>query len=142
MVRVSSFVTRWAELGDERRVSFPIHVPPPVAAARLRERRVVIAEAGGHVVGTLHLEYLWGTQPYVAWVRVAETHRRRGIGRALVGFLEAEMRREGHGQLLSSSQRNEPEPQAWHRQLGFSECGAISGLNRDGSDEVFFRKSL
>jgi len=44
--------------------------------------------------------------------------------------------------LFSSSQANEPEPQAWHRHVGFEECGFIAGINEGGVGEVFFRKVL
>ncbi|MFU8827154.1 MAG: hypothetical protein ACNA70_06650 [Brevefilum sp.] len=31
---------------------------------------------------------------------------------------------------------------AWHRHMGFAECGVINGLNQGGVGEVIFRKSL
>ena len=43
---------------------------------------------------------------------------------------------------MSSSQADEPEPQTWHRAIGFEECGIISGLNEGGIGEIFFRKKL
>jgi len=36
---------------------------------------------------------------------------------------------------------DEPEPQAWHRHMGFVECGIINGINENGIGEVFFRKT-
>jgi hypothetical protein len=36
----------------------------------------------------------------------------------------------------------EPEPQAWHRHIGFTECGALVGINDGGIGEIFFRKVL
>jgi hypothetical protein len=50
--------------------------------------------------------------------------------------------RRGHAALYSSSQVDEPEPQAWHRRAGFKERGILTGLNDGGVGEVFFRKSL
>ena len=44
--------------------------------------------------------------------------------------------------LYSSSQVDEPPPQAWHRHMGFQECGIIAGINEGGVGEVFFRKAL
>jgi GNAT superfamily N-acetyltransferase len=103
---------------------------------------VYIAEDASGPVGYLRLEYLWSTQPYIALIRVLEPHRRRGAGRALLGRVEEDLRRAGHAALLSSSQADEPQPQAWHRHMGFVDCGAITGLNEGGVDEVFFRKAL
>jgi hypothetical protein len=52
------------------------------------------------------------------------------------------LRGQGCPALYSSSQADEPEAQAWHRRVGFEECGLIAGINRGGVGEVFFRKQL
>ncbi len=31
---------------------------------------------------------------------------------------------------------------AWHRQMGFVECGRIESINEGDADEIFFRKEL
>jgi len=37
---------------------------------------------------------------------------------------------------------DEPEPQAWHRRVGFSECGVLTGINEGSVGELFFRRRL
>ena len=71
-----------------------------------------------------------------------ESYRNEGIGQKILAFLEDHLRSIGHDVLYSSSQTNEPEPQAWHRSVGFVESGIIFGINEGGIGEVFFRKSL
>jgi GNAT superfamily N-acetyltransferase len=93
------------------------------------------------LLGFLQFEYLWSAVPYIALIRVFPEHQRRGVGRALLGFLEDFLKGNGHERLYSSSQADEPEPQEWHRHQGFNECGIIKEIN-DGVDEVFFCKSL
>lgn len=44
--------------------------------------------------------------------------------------------------LYSSSQVDEGEPQAWHRHMGFVECGILAGVNEGGVGEVFYQKAL
>ena len=102
---------------------------------------VVIAEWNGERVGYVRLEYLWSIVPYIALIRVLSEYRRQGVGKALLRFIEAFLRDAGHDALYSSSQVDESEPQAWHRHMGFVECGLIAGIN-DGIGEVFFCKSL
>ena len=102
----------------------------------------IVAEANGTPVGFCFIEFLWSKFPYIGMVRVDEQHRRRGFGRAMLQFLEARLRDQGHRKLYSSSQANEPEPQAWHRQMGFEECGFIAGINEAGIGEIFFQKQL
>ena len=102
---------------------------------------VVIAEWNGKRVGYVRLEYLWSIVPYVSLIQVLPEYRRQGAGKALLRFIETFLREAGHEALYSSSQADEPEPQAWHRHVGFAECGLIAGINH-GVGEVFFRKSL
>ena len=102
---------------------------------------VVVAEWNGKRVGYVRLEYLWSIVPYIALIRVLPEYRRQGVGKALFRFIETFLRNVGHDVLYSSSQADEPEPQAWHRHVGFEECGFIAGIN-EGVGEVFFRKRL
>lgn len=104
-------------------------------------QEIVVAERGGGPVGALHLEYLWSSVPYIALIYVLPEHRRQGVGRALLRFAETFLGGQGHGALYSSSQADEPGPQAWHRHAGFEECGIVAGINK-GVGEVFFRKRL
>ena len=102
---------------------------------------VVIAERNGKRVGYVRLEYLWSIVPYISLIQVLPEYRRQGVGKALLRFIETFLHEIGHEALYSSSQADEPEPQAWHRHVGFEECGFIASIN-DGIGEVFFRKSL
>ena len=101
----------------------------------------MIAEWNGKRVGYVRLEYLWSIVPYIALIRVLPEYRRQGAGKALLRFIETFLREAGHEALYSSSQADEPEPQAWHRHVGFEECGFIAGIN-ESVGEVFFRKNL
>ena len=100
---------------------------------------IVIAEWNDKRVGYVRLEYLWSIVPYISLIQVLPEYRRKGVGKALLRFIETFLREAGHGALYSSSQADEPEPQAWHRHVGFEECGFIAGIN-DGVGEVFFCK--
>lgn len=118
------------------------YLADPVVRRKVSDGNVFIAVRGDEPVGYLRLEWLWSKLPYVELIRVLEPHRRAGVGRALLAHVEAEAARRGHATLYSSSQADEPEPQAWHRRMGFEECGLLAGLNEGGVGEVFFRKSL
>jgi len=113
-----------------------------VIKRKIEQREIIVAEKAGRLVGYLRIEYLWSIVPYIALIWVVEDQRREGIGRAMLRYLENVLREQGHTALYSSSQANEPEPQAWHRHVGFEECGFIAGINEGGIGEIFFRKSL
>jgi ribosomal protein S18 acetylase RimI-like enzyme len=118
------------------------HAAPAIIARKIGVNEILVAEVAGERAGYLRLEYLWSSLPYIALIGVVEQHQRQGIGRAMLDFLEAYLRGAGHSVLMSSSQVNEPEPQAWHRHMGFEECGILAGINPGGVGEVFFRKAL
>ena len=113
-----------------------------VIRRKIEANQIIVAQREGDLFGYLRLEYLWSRTPYIGLIRVRSQCRRQGIGRAILAFLEAFLRDQGYKQLLSSSQVDEPAAQAWHRAVGFEECGILSGINEDGIGEVFFRKAL
>jgi ribosomal protein S18 acetylase RimI-like enzyme len=140
--RSGDLVVRFATPDDLDWLAAQDDIPTAIIARKIAVSEMVIAETAGERVGFLRLEYLWSMLPYIAMIRVSETCRQQGIGRALLAFLESHLRERGHTLLMSSSQVDEPPPQAWHRHMGFEECGILSGINPGGVGEVFFRKAL
>lgn len=118
------------------------YVTEKVIRNKIVNDEIIVVELDGQLIGYIRLEYLWSTTPYIGLVFVIDEYRKAGVGRKMLEFLEEHLRTHGHDTLMSSSQANEPEPQAWHRAFGFEECGIISGLNEGGIGEVFFRKRL
>ena len=137
-----SIAVRFARPDDLDFVSRDGYIPREVVARKIALEEVIVAEVGGEAVGYIRLEYLWSIVPYMALIHVLEAHRRKGVGKALLRFTTDHLRRQGHTYFYSSSQSNEPEPQAWHRHVGFEPAGGIEGINEDGSTEVFFRLAL
>jgi GNAT superfamily N-acetyltransferase len=109
---------------------------------KIDHQEVFVAECTGTLVGYARIEYLWSLVPYLALITVLPSYRRQGAGRAMLRAMVEFLGARGHVALYSSSQADEPEPQAWHRHMGFEECGIISGINEGGVGEIFFRKSL
>jgi N-acetylglutamate synthase-like GNAT family acetyltransferase len=105
------------------------------------QEMIVAMRSGGELIGFIQLEYLWSKVPYIALIKVLPEYRRQGTAMRLLEFAGEFLSANGHKELYSSSQADEPEPQAWHRQAGFEECGIIAGINK-GIGEVFFRKRL
>ena len=130
---------RFAHQGDLEYASQDQYIPAEVVARKIDLSEVIIAEVDGQRVGYLRLEYLWSILPYIALITVDPTRRRIGVGRSMLGFVLEFLARGNHDLLYSSSQADEPEPQAWHRHMGFQDCGVITGINEGGVCEVFFK---
>lgn len=118
------------------------YVTEKVIRNKIVNDEIIVVELDGQLIGYIRLEYLWSTTPYIGLVFIIDEYRKAGVGRKMLEFLEEHLRTHGYDVLMSSSQANEPEPQAWHRAIGFEECGMISGLNEGGIGEIFFRKRL
>ena len=119
-----------------------MHVTEKVIRNKIVNDEIIVVELDGQLIGYIRLEYLWSTTPYMGLIFVIDAYRKEGIGRKMMDFLEDHLRTHGHDKLMSSSQANEPEPQAWHRAVGFEECGIIAGLNDGNIGEIFFMKRL
>lgn len=131
---------RHATHGDLSFVGQDGYIKPEEIQRKIDRGEVLLAEVEGEPAGYLRVEFLWSMQPYLSLIRVLDRYRRRGVSRALLGYLEDTLRTRGHSVLFSSSQVDEAEPQAWHRHMGFEESGVINGLNEGGVGELFFRR--
>ncbi len=141
-VTANPITVRFAALDDLDFVRARSDLAPEILRRKVDWQEIVIAERTDCRVGYAQLEYLWSKIPYLALIWVIEGQRQSGVGRALLAFLESFLQAQGHRFLYSSSQIDEPAPQAWHRRMGFEECGIIAGINSGGVGEVFFRKRL
>lgn len=104
--------------------------------------QVVVLDAGGDIAGLAHYAVLWTTVPFLNMIVIQEGSRGRGHSRTLLGFLNDHLRGRGYVALLSSSQTDEPEPQAWHRHMGFTSNGIIENIAEEGVGEVVYRLML
>jgi len=109
---------------------------------KIENDEIFLLIVDGVSAGQLRIMFLWSQVPIIELIYIDRTFRKRGYSRALLGTVEAHLRGRGYDVLYSSSQMDEPEPQAWHRHMGFEVCGVIDGLNEGGIGEVFFRRAL
>jgi GNAT superfamily N-acetyltransferase len=142
VVTQPQIIVRTATEDDLSFVSQDGHLPEAIVRRKVRDGDVYVARWSDKRVGYLRLDWLWSRLPYIELVLVLEPYRRTGVGRSILAHVETEIASQGHAAVYSSSQVDEREPQAWHRRMGFEECGLITGLNEGGVGEVFFRKSI
>jgi GNAT superfamily N-acetyltransferase len=109
---------------------------------KIQRDEILILSVDDEPVGHLWFAFLWSEIPFIDLIYIKEDYQKRGLSRVLLGYLETYLQAHGFDVLYSSSQMDEPEPQAWHRHLGFKECGMIASLNDGGIGEVFFRKAI
>jgi len=102
--------------------------------------RVLVAEAGGRVVGYLTFSPAgFIGRPFVHFLAVAPEFRRRGIAS---GLLRAVAARVGPSRLfISTEEGNAPMLRLLERE-GWAAAGCVRNVNDDGSAECFFYREV
>ena len=135
-------MVRLAVTGDLDFIKQKSGLPRERLLQKIQRDEILILSVNDETVGHLWFAFLWSEIPFIDLIYIKQDYQKRGLSRVLLGFLEAYLQKSGYDVLYSSSQMDEPEPQAWHRHVGFKECGVITGLNDGGIGEVFFRKVI
>lgn len=106
---------------------------PAAAASRLERLRIVgdrvlVADAGGEVVGLAHLQVtpaLEHDRPAakIGALVVDESRRGEGVGRALIEALDQEARVRGCGVLFLTTSARRTDAHEFYRRVGLEETG-------------------
>ncbi len=118
------------------------NVEEDIIMDKINKREIFLAEMDGQRVGYLRLDYFSSVIPFMGLIYVKKDMQKKGIGKTLLAYVEEYLRTNGYHTLLSSSEGDEPDPQNWHKHMGFKEFGVWKKINENNSDEIFFRKTL
>ena len=118
------------------------HLSPEHLREKIERDEILVSHLDSKVVGYVRFAYFWSKIPIIEIIWVEESRRRRGIGREFIKFLEGICRERNSPILLSSSQADEPAPQAWHRHMGFKDSGVLVNLEpfQDVAEVIFVKK--
>jgi len=109
---------------------------------KIENKEIIVLELDKKVIGLVRYAILWTTVPFIGLIEIANEHHKKGYSVLLLDFLKEHLRKQGYIALLSSSQTDEPEPQAWHVHMGFKTNGIIENIADDGIGEVVYRLML
>lgn len=139
-----TIIIRYAENQDiEACISFDEKVPRQRLSLKIQHNEVIVAVQSDHkIAGCLRFDYLWSKRPFIASIEVRPDAQRKGIGTQLLNWFIQQMQHAGHKQIYSSTMFDNQLSQNWHRKNHFIECGAMTGINRDGVGELFFSRSI
>ncbi|MBQ9409096.1 MAG: GNAT family N-acetyltransferase [Clostridia bacterium] len=84
-----------------------------------------VALCGDRFVGVMRYSLFWDSIPFCNLLCIDAACRRKGIGRALMGRWEEDMKAKGHGLLLTSTQADETA-QHFYRKLGYKDLGGFT----------------
>ncbi|MEM6431645.1 MAG: GNAT family N-acetyltransferase [Deinococcota bacterium] len=109
---------------------------------KVTNTEVIVLDVGGDVVGVMRYALLWTTVPFLGLVFIQPEYRGHGYSSQLLTYLKQHLRERGFVALLSSSQTDEPEAQAWHVHMGFGSNGIIENIADDNVGELVYRLML
>lgn len=90
----------------------------------LARRRVYLAEERGAPVGWLRFNLFWDNTPFCNLLFVSEQNRGAGVGSALLGAWESDMRAAGYAAVMTSTQAGE-RAQEFYRARGYRDAGGF-----------------
>ncbi len=100
------------------------HLPEREFENKILNKQGYVLLENNKAVGLLRYNLFWDNTPFCTMLFVDENYRGKGFGRKLVEFWEADMKKQGFGMLLTSTQVDE-NAQHFYRKLGYKDCGGL-----------------
>ena len=100
------------------------HLPEQAFEGKVRDRQGYVLLVDGEPTGLLRYNLFWDNTPFCNLLFVRESHQRKGLGTLLMTHWEQDMKTQGYGMLLTSTQVDEGA-QHFYRKLGYRDCGGF-----------------
>ena len=100
------------------------HLPETEFDKKVKEKSGYVLLEDERKAGLLRYNLFWDNTPFCTLLFVDKDYQRKGYGRKLMEHWEADMKSQGYGMLLTSTQVDE-EAQHFYRKLGYKDCGGF-----------------
>ena len=119
------------------------HLPEPVFECKVRDKRGYVLLENQTPVGLLRYNLFWDRIPFCTMLFIDCQCRKKGYGTRLMQDWEKDMKAQGYGMLLTSTQVDE-DAQHFYRKLGYRDCGGfvIDIPGYEQPMEMFLMKGL
>lgn len=135
---------RYVQMDDkEFWFSFDKHLPEEQFEKKVRDKQGYVLFENGYPVGVLRYNLFWDNTPFCNMLFIDANFRGKGYGKELMKYWEDDMKSQGYGMVMTSTQVDE-DAQHFYRKLGYIECGGFV-INIPGYEqpmEMFFIKAI
>ena len=100
------------------------HLPEAEFQHKVADQRGYVLLQDHVPVGLLRYNLFWDNTPFCTMLFVDWPYQRKGYGKLLMEHWEQNMKRQGYGMLLTSTQVDE-QAQHFYRKLGYKDCGGL-----------------
>lgn len=116
---------RYVQEGDkEFWYSLDKHLPEQEFDNKVKDKRGYVLCVDGNPIGLLRYNLFWDNTPFCTMLFVDWNYQGKGYGKKLMEHWENDMKSQGYGMLLTSTQVDE-EAQHFYRKLGYKDCGGF-----------------
>lgn len=116
---------RYAEASDrEFWYQLDRHLPETEFEHKVHRRQGYILSCNGIPAGILRYNLFWDNTPFCTLLYIKEEFRGKGYGKKMMDYWEKDMKKQGYGMLLTSTQTDETA-QHFYRKTGYKDCGAL-----------------
>ena len=100
------------------------HLPEGEFFRKVRDRQGYVLLVDGLPAGLLRYNLFWDNTPFCTLLFIEKDHQKKGLGSRRMAHWERDMKAQGYGMLLTSTQVDE-EAQHFYRKLGYRDCGGF-----------------
>ena len=110
---------------------------------KVRDNRGYVLLDDNKPVGLLRYNLFWDNTPFCNLIYINNEYQGKGFGKLLIEYWEKDMKSQGYGMLLTSTQVDE-SAQHFYRKLGYKDCGGfvIDIKGYEQPMELFLVKSI
>ena len=116
---------RYVQLQDKAFwYSLDKHLPEAEFANKVRDKKGYVLFDNKKPIGLLRYNLFWDNTPFCTMLFIDWCAQGKGYGKALMEYWENDMKAQGYGMLLTSTQVDE-NAQHFYRKLGYKDCGGF-----------------
>lgn len=119
------------------------HLPEQEFYHKISSKRGYVLLENHQPIGLLRDNLFWDNTPFCTMLYVDWNYQKQGYGKQLMEYWENDMKSQGYGMVLTSTQVDE-EAQHFYRKCGYQDCGGLV-MNVPGYEqpmEMFFVKEM
>lgn len=91
---------------------------------KVHTKRGYVLLVSSRPAGLLRFNLFWDNTPFCTLIIIGGEYRGKGYGKQLMEYWEKDMKEQGYGMLLTSTQTDETA-QHFYRKLGYKDCGGL-----------------
>ncbi len=100
------------------------HLPEAEFENKVKTKRGYVLLEHTVPVGLLRYNLFWDSIPFCTMLYISKDHQNKGYGTMLIQRWEKDMKEQGYGMLMTSTQVDETA-QHFYRKLGYQDCGGL-----------------